>query len=79
MKLDYFTMRYVKRPKERWRKNKNDWYMKSLPPHLAYDLENMVKGKKCYNPDCKRFKHMGGCDEDTWWIAELKRRVKILS
>ena len=63
MRLDYFTIRRVIRPKKRWRKNENEWYMKSLPPHLSFDLENMVKGKKCDNPDCKRFNHMGGCNE----------------
>jgi len=63
LKLDYFTIRRVIRPRKRWRKNENDWYMKCLPPHLSFDLENIVKQKKCENPDCNRFKHMGDCNE----------------
>jgi len=61
MKLDYFTIRRVQRPRKRWRKNKNDWYMKCLPPHFSYDLESVMKGKKCWHAACNRFAHMGDC------------------
>ena len=56
------TIRRVIRPRKKWQKN-NNWYMKCLPPHLSYDLKMIVKGIKCENPDCKRYKHMGGRPE----------------
>ena len=56
------TIRRVIRPRKKWQKN-NNWHMKCLPPHLSYDLKMIVKGIKCENPDCKRYKHMGGRPE----------------
>jgi len=56
LKLDYFILR-----RSNHGKNKKG---NTMPPyHLAHDLDMIVKRKKCDNPDCKRFDHMGGCNE----------------
>jgi len=49
MKLDYFTIRRLIRPREHWRKNENDWHMEEKRPHCSWELEQVMKivsGKK---------------------------------
>ena len=64
MKLDYFTIRRVIRPRKCWRKNDNDWYVKCLPPHFSYELDSIMKKRKCWDKKClRKYAHMGGCHQ----------------
>ncbi len=56
------TIRRTIRPRKKWQKD-NNWHMHCLRPHLSFDLKYIVKGIKCENPSCNRYKHMGGCPE----------------
>ena len=62
LKLDYFTISRVIRPRKRWRQNENDWHMECKRPHFSYDLESLMKRKKCWNKKClRKYAHMGEC------------------
>jgi len=62
LKLDYFTIKRKKINPKRTGKatRKLEIYMK---PKFSYELESIIKRRKCWCADCKRFAHMGDCNE----------------
>jgi len=62
LKLDYFTIKRKKINPKRTGKatRKLEIFMK---PKFSYELESIIKRRKCDYADCKRFAHMGDCNE----------------